>query len=128
MRKMQSVAPKIEALKARHGEDRQALAQATMQLYRDENQSNGWMLAHVVQIPFFFALYWVLIESVELRHASFFYIHDLSAKDPYYVLPVLMGLSMFAQQRLSPQSGNPEQAKVMMMLPLVFTFIFLNCE
>jgi YidC/Oxa1 family membrane protein insertase len=128
MRKMQALGPKIDALKARHGADRQALAQATMALYQKEKINPlGGCLPMVVQIPFFFALYWVLIESVQLRHAPFmFWIQDLSAKDPYYVLPVLMGLSMWGQQQLSPSSASPEQAKIMMVLPVVFTFVFLN--
>ena len=127
---MQALGPKIDALKAQHGADRQALAQATMALYQKEKINPlGGCLPMLVQIPFFFALYWVLIESVELRHASFMgWIHDLSAKDPYYVLPLLMGLSMWGQQKLTPTtSANPEQAKIMLMvLPVVFTFVFLN--
>ena len=81
----------------------------------------------IIQIPVFFALYYVLIESVELRQAPFIlWIHDLSIKDPYYVLPVLMGLSMFLQQRLSPAPPDPTQAKMMMLMPVVFTVVFLS--
>ena len=81
----------------------------------------------IIQIPVFFALYYVLIESVELRQAPFiFWIHDLSIKDPYYVLPLLMGLSMFLQQRLSPAPPDPTQAKMMMLMPVVFTVVFLS--
>ena len=81
----------------------------------------------IVQIPVFIALYWVLLESVQLRHAPFFFwIHDLSVKDPYYVLPILMGLSMFVQQRLNPAPPDPMQAKIMMFMPIIFTVMFLN--
>src|SRR5262249_23099319 len=81
----------------------------------------------LVQIPVFIGLYWVLIENVELRHAPFIlWIHDLTTKDPYYVLPILMGISMFLQQRLSPPPPDPMQAKIMMAMPIVFTILFLN--
>ena len=79
------------------------------------------------QIPVFFALYYVLIESIQLRHAPFiFWIHDLSSKDPYHILPLLMGASMFIQQRLSPSPPDPTQAKMMMAMPIVFTFVFMS--
>ena len=82
-----------------------------------------WVL---VQIPFFIALYWVLLESVELRQAPFiFWLTDLSEYDPYFVLPLAMGVSMFVQQRLNPAPPDPMQARIMMMLPIVFTFLFL---
>jgi YidC/Oxa1 family membrane protein insertase len=81
----------------------------------------------LVQIPVFIALYWVLIESVELRQAPFiFWIHDLSAKDPFYVLPILMGLSMFIQQKLNPPPPDPTMAKMMQFLPVFFIFLFMN--
>jgi len=81
----------------------------------------------LIQIPVFIALYWVLIESVELRQAPLYlWIHDLSVKDPFYVLPLLMGASMFLQQRLSPAPPDPMQAKVMMLMPVIFTFLFLQ--
>jgi YidC/Oxa1 family membrane protein insertase len=120
--------PKIEALKERFGDDKQKLTQATLELYRQEkvNPMSG-CLPILIQIPVFIALYWVLVESVQLRQAPFiFWIHDLSQHDPYYVLPILMGISMFIQQRLNPPPPDPLQAKIMMMMPVVFTVLFAN--
>ncbi|MBU0455799.1 MAG: membrane protein insertase YidC [Pseudomonadota bacterium] len=125
MRKLQ---PRITALKERYGEDKQGFSRAMMELYKKEkiNPLSG-CLPILIQIPVFLALYWVLLSSVELRQAPFiFWIHDLSAKDPYYILPVLMGISMFVQQKLSPAPADPTQAKVMMFLPVMFTVFFLN--
>jgi YidC/Oxa1 family membrane protein insertase len=114
-------------LKERHSGDRQALNQAMMELYRKEKINPlGGCLPIVVQIPVFIALYWMLLESVELRQAPFmFWIQDLSTKDPYFVLPLIMGATMFIQQKLNPTPPDPIQAKVMMALPVVFTFMFL---
>lgn len=128
MAAMRSLQPQINALKERYGDDRQKLGQATMELYKKEKVNPmGGCLPMIVQIPVFIALYWVLVESVQLRLAPFvLWIHDLAAPDPYYVLPVLMGISMFIQQRLSPAPPDPMQAKMMMCLPIVFTFFFLN--
>jgi len=128
MAKMRRLAPKIKALKERVGNDKQKMSQATMELYKKEKVNPfGGCLPILIQIPFFIALYYVLIESVELRQAPFiFWIHDLSIKDPFYVLPVLMGISMFIQQKLSPAPPDPIQAKMMMLLPVVFTVFFLN--
>lgn len=120
--------PRIEALKARFGDDRQKLTQATLDLYRQEkvNPMSG-CLPILIQIPVFIALYWVLVESVELRQAPFIlWIRDLSQPDPYYILPILMGLSMFLQQLLNPPPPDPVQAKVMMAMPLIFTILFAN--
>lgn len=128
MAKMRRLQPKMQQLKQRLGDDRSKFSQAMMELYRKEkvNPMSG-CLPILVQIPVFIALYWVLIESVELRQAPFiFWIHDLSVKDPYFVLPILMGLSMFIQQRLNPTPPDLVQAKVMMILPFVFTLFFLN--
>lgn len=128
MSAMKKLQPKINALKERLGNDKQKFTQATLELYRKEkvNPMSG-CLPILVQIPVFIGLYWVLIESVQLRQAPFiFWIHDLSMKDPYYVLPVLMGLSMFLQQRLNPPPPDPMQAKVMMLMPIVFTALFMN--
>ncbi len=128
MSAMKKLQPKIEILKERYGDDKQKLTQATLELYRQEkvNPMSG-CLPILIQIPVFIALYWVLVESVQLRQASFiFWIHDLSQQDPYYVLPVLMGISMFIQQRLNPPPPDPLQAKVMMMMPVVFTVLFAN--
>ena len=99
-----------------------------MALYKKEkvNPLVG-CLPMLIQIPFFIALYWVLIESVELRQAPFyFWIHDLSVKDPFYILPIIMGLSMLLQQKMTPAPADPMQAKMMMLMPIVFTFLFLN--
>ncbi|MBU0745087.1 MAG: membrane protein insertase YidC [Gammaproteobacteria bacterium] len=130
MARMRELMPKMQALKERYGDDRQKLQQATMELYKKEkiNPLNlGGCLPMIVQIPFFIALYYVLISAVELRHSPFmFWIHDLSAPDPFYILPILMGISMFLQQRLSPTSADPTQAKMMMFMPVIFTFFFLN--
>lgn len=128
MSALKKLQPKIEALKERFGDDKQKLTQATMELYRQEkvNPMSG-CLPILVQIPVFIALYWVLVESVQLRHAPFIlWIHDLSQHDPYYILPVLMGISMFVQQRLNPPPPDPVQAKVMMFMPVIFTVLFAN--
>lgn len=125
MRKLQ---PKIKNLKDKYANDKQGLSKATMELYKKEKINPlGGCLPILVQIPVFLALYWVLLSSVELRQTPFIlWIHDLSAKDPYYVLPVLMGISMYIQQKLSPQAPDPTQAKMMMFLPIVMTAFFLN--
>lgn len=120
--------PRIETLKERYGDDKQKFTQAMMELYRQEkvNPMSG-CLPILIQIPVFIALYWVLVESVQLRQAPFIlWIHDLSQPDPFYVLPVLMGLSMFFQQRLNPPPPDPVQAKVMMAMPVIFTVLFAN--
>lgn len=125
---MKKLQPRIALLKERFGDDKQKFTQATLELYKKEkvNPMSG-CLPILVQIPVFIGLYWVLIESVQLRQAPFiFWIHDLSIKDPFYVLPVLMGLSMFLQQRLNPPPADPTQAKIMMLMPIVFTALFLN--
>lgn len=128
MAKMKDLGPKIKALKEKFGADRQKLSQATMELYRKEKVNPlGGCLPMLLQIPVFIGLYYVLIEAVQLRQAPFvFWIHDLAAQDPYYILPILMGLSMLLQQRMSPQSPDPMQAKMMMLLPVVFTIFFLS--
>lgn len=128
MAKMRMLQPKMKMLKEQHGSDKQALGRATMELYRSEkvNPLSG-CLPILIQIPVFIGLYWMLMASVELRQAPFiFWIKDLSVHDPYYVLPILMGLSMFVQQRLNPPPPDPTQAKVMMALPVVFTVLFLG--
>jgi YidC/Oxa1 family membrane protein insertase len=125
MRKLQ---PKMEALKERYGEDKQKFSQAVMELYKKEKINPlGGCLPVVIQIPVFIALYYVLLGSVELREAPFLlWITDLSAKDPFYVLPILMGASMLIQQKLNPTPPDPVQAKVMMFMPVVFTALFLS--
>jgi len=124
MRKMQ---PKMKALKERFGDDRQKLNQAMMELYKTEKINPlGGCLPIVIQIPVFLALYWVLLDSVEMRQAPWIlWIKDLSAQDPYYILPIIMGVSMFAQQKLNPQPVDPVQQKVFMLMPIVFTAMFL---
>ncbi|HXH55543.1 MAG TPA: membrane protein insertase YidC [Gammaproteobacteria bacterium] len=125
MRKLQ---PKLEALKQRFGDDKQKYSQGMMELYKKEKINPlGGCLPVVVQIPVFIALYYVLLGSVELREAPFYlWITDLSDKDPFYVLPILMGLSMLVQQKLNPAPPDPVQAKVMMLMPVIFTVLFLN--
>lgn len=128
MARMRELQPRVQALKERYGNDRQALSRATMELYRKEKINPlGGCLPLLIQIPVFIAFYYVIIESVELRQAPFIlWIYDLSAKDPYYILPVLMGLSMLVQQRLSPTSPDPTQQKMMWILPMMFTVFFIN--
>ncbi len=128
MSAMKKLQPKIAILKERLGEDKQKFTQATLELYKKEkvNPMSG-CLPILVQIPVFIGLYWVLIESVQLRQAPFIlWIQDLSSKDPYYVLPILMGITMFLQQRLNPPVADPTQAKIMMFMPVVFTLMFMN--
>jgi YidC/Oxa1 family membrane protein insertase len=128
MAKMRKLTPQLQAIKERFGTDKQKLSQSMMALYKKEkvNPLSG-CLPMLVQIPFFIALYYVLIESVELRQAPFiFWIKDLSIYDPYYILPILMGVSMFLQQRLNPPPPDPLQAKVMMFLPVIFTVFFVT--
>ncbi len=126
MANMRKMTPRIQALKDRYGDDKQRLNQAMMELYKKEKINPlGGCLPILVQIPVFIALYWVLLESVELRQAPFIlWIQDLSIKDPYFVLPVIMGISMFIQQKLNPAPPDPIQAKVMMALPFIFTVFF----
>jgi YidC/Oxa1 family membrane protein insertase len=126
MANMKRVQPRMAALKERFGDDRQAYQKAMMELYKKEKfNPMGGCLPMLVQIPVFIALYWVLLESVEMRQAPFMlWIQDLSTKDPYFVLPVIMGLTMFLQQKLNPTMVDPIQAKVMMMLPFIFTIFF----
>ncbi len=126
MAHMRKVQPRMMQLKERYGEDRQRMNQALMELYKKEKINPlGGCLPIVVQIPVFIALYWMLLESVELRQAPWIlWIHDLSIRDPYFVLPIVMGLTMLLQQRLNPAPMDPLQQKVMMALPVVFTFFF----
>lgn len=127
MAKMRKLQPKMLELRERYGEDRQKLSQETMDLYRREKVNPlGGCLPILIQMPVFLALYWVLLESVELRHAPFFgWIHDLSVMDPLFVLPLLMGASMYFQQKLNPPPPDPMQAKVFQFMPIIFTVFFL---
>lgn len=126
MGKMRKFGPEIARLKEQYGDDRQKMSQEMMTLYKKEKINPlGGCLPIVAQMPIFIALYWVLMESVELRHADFLYLTDLSVQDPYFILPILMGASMFIQQTLNPAPPDPMQAKIMKMLPIIFTFFFL---
>lgn len=126
MAHMRKVTPRMQALKDRYGDDKQRLNQAMMELYKKEKINPlGGCLPILVQIPVFIALYWVLLESIELRQAPFIlWLNNLSDKDPYFVLPVIMGISMLVQQKLNPTPPDPMQAKIMMSLPFIFTVFF----
>ena len=126
MAHLRRVQPKLASLKERYGDDREKLSKAMMEIYKTEKINPlGGCLPIVVQIPVFIALYWVLLQSVALRQAPFiFWIHDLSVRDPYFILPILMGISMLIQQLISPQMTDPLQRKVMMAMPVLFTFFF----
>ena len=127
MAKMRKLGPQLQALKEKYGDDRQKMSQEMMELYRKEKVNPmGGCLPILVQMPVFIALYWTLLESVELRQAPWLgWIYDLSQMDPYFILPLIMGASMFAQQMLNPTPPDPTQAKVMKMIPVIFTFFFL---
>lgn len=127
MAKMRKLAPKMAELKERLGDDRQKFSQEMMKMYKTEKVNPfGGCLPLLIQMPVFLALYYVLMESVELRHSPFFgWIFDLSVKDPYFVLPIIYGITMYFMQKLNPQPTDPMQARIMQMLPLVFTFMFL---
>ena len=127
MAKMRQVQPRMQAIREEYADDKQKQSQAMMDLYRKEKiNPMGGCLPILVQMPVFIALYWVLLESVELRHAPFMlWITDLSVMDPYYVLPLLMGGSMWFMQKLNPPPPDPMQAKIMQWLPVIFTFFFL---
>lgn len=129
MARMRVLQPKMKALQERYAEDKQKLQQAMMEMYKKEKVNPlGGCLPLLLQMPIFIALYWVLLESVELRHAGFMlWITDLSVKDPYFVLPVLMGASMFLMQKLSPTTiADPMQQKIMMLMPVFMTFLFVT--
>ncbi|EOG7671566.1 membrane protein insertase YidC [Vibrio cholerae] len=128
MAKMRMLQPKLQAMRERIGDDRQRMSQDMMELYKKEKVNPlGGCLPILLQMPIFIALYWALMESVELRHSPFFgWIHDLSAQDPYYILPLLMGASMFVIQKMSPTTiTDPMQQKIMTFMPVMFTFFFL---
>ena len=126
MAKMRKLQPRMKALQERYADDRQKLSQAMMELYKKEkvNPAAG-CLPILVQMPVFLALYWVLLESVEMRQAPFaLWIQDLSSRDPFYILPLLMGVTMWFQQKLNPAPPDPVQAKIMQLLPVIFTVFF----
>jgi YidC/Oxa1 family membrane protein insertase len=128
MKKLQELQPKMAEIKEKYKKDPQRMQREMMELYkRYKVNPMGGCLPMLLQIPFFFALYKVLLVSIELRGAPFIlWIHDLSVKDPYYVLPIVMGITMLAQQKMTPTSADPSQAKIMMFMPVIFTFMFLN--
>ena len=126
MAKMRQIQPRMKALQERYKDDRQALSQAMMDLYKREkvNPAAG-CLPILIQMPFFLAFYWVLLESVEMRQAPFaLWITDLSTRDPYFILPIVMGAAMLFQQKLNPAPADPVQAKVMQIMPIMFTVFF----
>jgi YidC/Oxa1 family membrane protein insertase len=126
MAKMRNLQPRIKAMQERHKDDKQAQSQAMMELYKREkvNPAAG-CLPILIQMPFFLAFYWVLLESVEMRQAPFaLWLTDLSIRDPYFILPLIMGAAMFFQQKLNPQVGDPVQVKVMQIMPIIFTVFF----
>ena len=127
MAKMRKLAPRLEHLKERYGDDRQKLHEAMMKVYSEEKINPlGGCLPIIIQIPVFISLYWVLLGTVELRQAPFMlWIHDLSKPDPFYVLPVIMAISSFVQVKMSPAPADPVQAKVMMIMPIAFSVMFL---
>jgi YidC/Oxa1 family membrane protein insertase len=126
MARMRKLQPRLKALQERYKDDRKASSQAMMDLYKREkvNPAAG-CLPMLIQIPFFIAFYWVLLESVEMRQAPFMlWITDLSSRDPFFILPLLMGAAMFLQQKLNPAPPDPVQAKIMTFLPIMFTVFF----
>jgi YidC/Oxa1 family membrane protein insertase len=128
MKEMQKLQPKVAELREKYKDDRNKIGQETMALYKAHkvNPLSG-CFPMLIQIPVFFGFYTALLYSIELRHAPFFWwIQDLSDKDPYYITPIIMGATMFMQQKMSPPMGDPMQAKVMMFMPIIFTFLFLN--
>jgi YidC/Oxa1 family membrane protein insertase len=126
MAKMRLVAPKLEKIKQQYANDRERLNHAMMDLYKTEKINPlGGCLPVIIQIPVFIALYWSILASVEMRNAPFFgWITDLSASDPYYVLPLLMGASMLLQSKLNPVPPDPLQAKIMQIMPVIFSVVF----
>ncbi len=128
MKEMQKLQPKMAAIREKYKDDRDTMNRKVMELYKEHKVNPlGGCLPMLVQMPVFFALYRALMYSIELRQAPFvLWIVDLSAKDPYYITPVIMGATMFIQQKMTPSNMDPMQAKMMMMLPVVFTVIFIN--
>lgn len=128
MKDMQKIQPKLLELREKYKNDKQRLSQETMALYKAYKINPvGGCLPILIQIPVFFGLYKALLYAIELRHAPFFgWIQDLSAKDPYYITPIIMGVTMFIQQKMTPTGGDPTQQKIMLWMPVIFTFLFLN--
>ena len=136
MEQMKKLQPMMTKIREKYADDREKMNAEIMQLYKTYKVNPaGGCVPMLLQIPVFFALYQALLGAIELRHAAFIphlpftdmvWLADLSAKDPYYITPLIMGATMFLQQRLSPPMGDPMQAKIMMFMPVVFTFLFLN--
>jgi len=136
MQQMKKLQPMMVKLREKHKDDRQKMNEEMMQLYKTYKVNPlGGCLPIAVQIPVFISLYQALMGAIELRHAPFIthvpftdivWLADLSAKDPYYVTPIIMGATMFLQQKLTPAPGDPMQAKIMLFLPIIFTFLFLS--
>jgi YidC/Oxa1 family membrane protein insertase len=128
MKEMQKLQPKMAALREKYKDDKTKLSQESMALYKTHKVNPlGGCLPMIVQIPVFFGLYKCLLYAIELRHSPFiWWIQDLSAKDPYYITPLVMGATMFIQQKMTPTGADPMQAKIMLFMPVIFTFMFLN--
>lgn len=129
MKEMQKIQPEIAKLREQYKDKKEELNRKILELYRTHKVNPlGGCFPLLLQIPVFFALYRVLLDSIELRHANFisFWINDLSDKDPTYISPILMGISMYIQQKMTPPAGDPAQAKMMLFMPIIFTFMFLN--
>jgi YidC/Oxa1 family membrane protein insertase len=136
MEQMKKLQPMMTKIREKYPDDREKMNMEIMQLYKTYKVNPmGGCLPMLLQIPVFFALYQALLGAIELRHAAFIshlpftdmvWLADLSARDPYYITPLIMGASMFLQQRLSPPMGDPTQAKIMMFMPVIFTFLFLG--
>jgi YidC/Oxa1 family membrane protein insertase len=127
MAKMRNLQPEMNRIKELYGDDRQKMSQEMMGLYKKEKVNPaGGCFPMLLQMPVFLSLYWVLLESVEIRHAPWvWWIQDLSAKDPYFVLPVIMGASMLLMQKMQPMPTDPMQARIMQLMPIMFTFFFM---
>lgn len=127
MAKMRKIAPRMQKMKAQYGDDKMGFQRAVMDMYKREKINPlGGCMPIVVQIPVFIALYWVLLASVEMRNAPWLgWVHDLASPDPFYILPVIMAITMFVQTKLNPAPPDPMQAKVMMIMPLVFSVMFM---
>ena len=124
---MRVIQPKMLALQERYGDDKQKLSQEMMELYRKEGVNPlGSCLPMFLQMPFFLAFYWVLLETVQLRHSSFLWLDDLSAMDPYFILPILNGLGMYLSQKMTPTppSSDPMQANMLKFMPVMFAVLF----
>ena len=128
MKSMQKLQPEIRKIQKKYKGDRAAMNKAVMELYKTHKVNPlGGCLPMLLQLPIFIGLYNLLANTIELRHSPFFlWIHDLSAKDPYYILPIIMGITMLIQQKMTPSTMDPTQSKLMLFMPIMFTFFFLN--